>query len=578
MSDGFLKISEQCCDSDSYVDLGYICANTGFCFDVIRPVGAIYWFSLPFRLHGSLDVLFWLQCLLLATVCFTLGYVCKSIGGITSSSSKESKIGCLIAWLLSLLALIIGLWPTYFYTLSDTPASLFFIEAMLLLLLASVRNNGAMFFVAGLLMGIACIIRTAYFNPLRAALLIFVLAWIIQLAYQGFRKDIIKNQWKSLLILACFIPISAQYWSNWKNIKEFSFVSGTYSKAAFDLHLGSNGAAYDTVLPQRGYYWSPYCANETGIKSDWASGNLEGIACLLYNRAKFYLGSYASSTYLGMRDRNYMDNDEAAGWRSHNMVMKFNTVVSPAGKIQAALMQPAQLDLMKGNGETASYIYKDSIMPLPQGHYQLSVWLWSDAPTNVSIQLSSQEHGKTHQEHRENTEKLLTILPEPQKFTLDIVNSDAGYIRTKIGFFNSGAFDINKTGSFYIWGSKLEAVGTATGRSLKEREDSVSQIGLVGEENSFAPERIFSTVVLAGNLIAIILSMVFLVVLWRQKSGVAIIIPAGILVLYFGQCLFVVAEQRFVQGHLIVSWTFCIFLVYWLPLLRNKTVTHSDIG
>ncbi|HSC74635.1 MAG TPA: hypothetical protein VLB90_00170 [Pseudomonadales bacterium] len=570
MQDSLLKISEQCCDADYYIQLGYVCAKQEICYNFLRPIGAVYWFSLPFRFDVSLDLLFWLQVLILLVVSVTSWFVLNNIS--ESHFRVSSRKYSLFAWLVLNLVVIALLWPTFFNTLSDTPATLFFLEGVLLLLLAGNNNKAICYILGGIMLGLAVIFRTAYFNPLQLALLCFLFFKLSVFLWNKYKGNKVSFQWNSVLVLVCLVPIAAQYWSNWKNMNELVFISREYSETAITVHLATDSAGYDTVFPQNGYHWSPACENARGISSDWGTGNFQGIACLLLSRVYFYLGSYAVHTYLGDYDRDFMDHRLAedmsfgSSWSGKNVSFEQNAVISPLGDITAPRLTPA-INAQAGNDY---YVQGTSNMPLPEGDYTWSIWFWSDEPRSLSVKVFTQQllEGGGRQEDL-LFEKELSLPSKPEKFVFDLKKSTVSYLDVRFGNFLDDVTNA-KDVHFYAWGARLEPSEGAAGYKRAAALDGK----YVGDSNN-ALHRNFYNLLFLLNILVVSFSFIGLLFYWKKSSQEVLVLLGVLLAGYFGQSIFVVPEQRFVQAALMVSWLFCLL---FLPVLLGGKCFQVSLG
>lgn len=559
MPDALLDISRQCCDADSYINIGYLCAKADMCYNELRPVGAIYWFSLPFRLALPLDILVLLQMALFLTAAISLLLVF-----IEKQKHQRDiafkKLSVFTAWTISVAVCIFWILPTFFSSLSDTPASLVFLEAIVLALLAAQRNSAALFLLAGILLGITSLLRTSYFHPTNVSMILLAIAstflWIRQK-----KKLAAVPQWKHILLFACYLPISVQYWVNWKYFDEFSFVPSAYGKFAWVLHLQSNGAAYDTVLPQTGYYWSPVCNNAHGIMPDVMTGNIQGVACMLTNRFWFYMGSYAAKTYLGQGGRNFMDQVAVTpngGLALHDMEYTPDTVPAPDSNEKA----PA---FSRQTGK-AAHINISSIMPLPSGSYRFSIWLWSDNPASLDLQATNRQlladkeavaFGKMTK--TDNINVWHVELPqEPRRFFFDIDKPENGYVDLQLGWFSDPGEQTLLSRSFHAWDGTLEPSANATGHKIYNHP----AMGLVGTPDGYASERHFSYVLLLMNTAAVVMALLFLFNEWRHKKSAVSLSLAGLVLSMLGQSLLVIAEQRFTQGLHLLIWLLAIIFLF----------------
>lgn len=555
MQEGFMRIWDQCCDADYYMHIGYKCAKAGECFDPLRPVGTSYWFSVPFFIDAKqpAEVIFLLQFAVLSCLILLSFFIFWDIN--RRLKGRMDGVG-LVGWLLAIGAWAFYLYPTFFNTLSDTPASVLFVGGFLMLIAAAFRDSASFYFFGGLLLGLSAIVRTSYFNPIIFGFVGYLSIFMFLLIKK--RKEFcFRDYRKSIFILSCFIPFSAQYISNYKNFGYFSFVASDYSRLAMEFHLESVTGGYDTVLPQGGYYWSPVCSNATGLKKDLMKGNFSGAACVLVNRARFYLGSYAANTYLGESDRDFVDYGyaEQVGFAGpygvYQMDVALADAMSPAGKKTASYLRPNPIV-----GDGSSYVETSSIMPLPEGDYAVSIFLWSDEHALPSLRVSSiSVLGKERTEGLLLLEKELSLNKKPEEFSFTFQNTKTGYLVLQLGYFDSGKN--TQRMPFYAWGVKLEPAGQAIGYVSKR----LSTGGVVGVPAFPAESRIFSWWLLLANVLSLCLAMVMLQLCWKKTQAPVIIFIMGCFLGVFAQSLLVVPEQRFVQPVLMVSWLLGCLLI-----------------
>lgn len=324
---GVIEFLPQCCDADGYAGLGYQCSvDIAKCYSSLRPVGGAYLFSLPHRLGLPLVVLVYINILLLI-VSSVLSVV--SMSRLVSVKLAPSRLVILL--LLSLFIHWFVMRPVLFSTLLDAPAGLFFLIGIWLLINSQEKMPFLQIAVGALSLGIATLLRAFYLYPLFAALL-------ISLIFFMFGSN--KNK-RALLIFIALIPVSFQYAMTYSRTGEVGFIEMQESQKWSKFHLESSAMGYDTIvggsrdapapleeiLVKRGHlpmsyhkeeyssvsidegvrispnYWESGCGvNESGLIGALKGYNIDGVVCIVASRVYFYLGSYASKTYMVKAD------------------------------------------------------------------------------------------------------------------------------------------------------------------------------------------------------------------------------------------------------------------------------------
>jgi len=528
-----INLANQCCDADQYLDMGYQCARLGNCYNSLRPVGDTLWFSIPYVFHTSENIFFYLHLFLLGLVALTFFNLIRK----QTTNTKTRLATCTF-----LLIVVVLVWPTFFHPLSDTPATLLFIEGILLVLTGFARNHPASYFAAGISLGLSALLRAAYFMPLSLAGILFFTYWLWQVLRPETRKV------SSIFILSLLIPLSFQFFATWKHTGQWHFVSEARSHSLMNLHLQSADAGYDTQLPQTQVFWSPDCSPANGLLPSLKAADIPSVLCIFENRLEFYLGSYASHTYLGEPARNFIDNDYAekigspAGWSSEGLHSELNSALSPLNDQTASRILIEKRDEVNKSIYAEHFIQSRSLLPLPAGNYRYSIWLWASSnndPLIPEIYINAVEQHP------------ITLTNKPQLYTFDISNTFTGYITTRINISGDGKF-------FNVWGAALEPAETAKNYSREPQKITK----LIGEETSMASsKRIFSKIFLLINVLAILIATFYLMKLWLKTKSPVILFVAVLLFAAFVQSLVIIPEQRYLQGVLCVFWLFCLMFI-----------------
>jgi len=498
MSATFIDIAKQCCDADEYLDMGYQCAQGGQCYNPLRTIGDTIWFGVPYALNTTENIFFYLHLFLMILVGVSVFCLLKKI----------------LPTLIFLLTLSLLTWPTFFYTLTDTPATLFFVEGIVLALIGINHSRTSAYLAAGIFLGFSALLRTAYFYPL-------IIAGILFFIYLLWQK---KRQWHTVFILGFFIPLLFQFFTTLTYTGQWHFLSEGRSRSMMNLHLNSDAAGYDTVMPQAGLFWKNGCSPQAGLLPALKSVDIASAACILKGRLQFYFGSYASSTFLGGDDRNFFDNSKT---------YKTNKI------------------------DDLYLVESKSLLALPPGSYRYSTVLQTtqrSTSSNANLRLSDWAILRNTTPHKPLIEiktdlnQSIAITNEPKTYTLDVNHTANGYM----------VFAISSPDEFIATNVTLSPVSSAQGYFNQEKSSN----NIIGENTQFTrANRLFSNAYLIVNIIVISIAAFYLLKP-RTKDRSAIFIFIFILLLsVLAQCLVIIPEQRYMQAFLCACWLMNIALL-----------------
>ena len=568
-----MEFSHQCCDADDYLHLGYRCAELGQCVDALRPSGTVLWFSLPFRLGWSIDGFFYLQTILLATV------VLSALPLFLTKRSPLLIPGILYALFIAALWMI--LQPTYFYTLSDTPATLIFLQAVILSMYARDKYAMPLYMASGLLAGVAMIMRLAYVVPLGAGI---ILATIIIPVIRKYRS--LDRPWAPLGLLAFILPLLLQCLLVYKTHGQFGIIAPKQLARLQQEHIDSSIAGYDTWLTRQATVWETSCTATTGIITALDNLDWDSVTCLLGNRMYFYLGSYAPRTYAGdPRARNYLGaGAEQVGqsghgsWFTWQLVAQANGTPSPDGNPNATFLKAAP---QPGNN-SGQYFFQSSSMPLPAGDYIYSLWLWTDREKESSVEV---QQNLMHMVTTDTNWNLKTIQQqtvdlhrEPAQHFFSFQLPEDGYVVTRVGAPDEKSSHALPTvfHGFYAWGARLSSAGEMAG--YEANLSGSTENGRMGAPSNSTPfHRVFSPALLAVNL-AVMAAALLMAIFAIRRNDTGLLLAALWLMLIFLSVLVILPEQRFVQPVLSLAWLLVLSQIphaFRMPRLRSGIKTEA---
>ena len=289
-----LQFLPQCCDAENYLGLGLRCAQGGTCYDHLRPMGSILWFSLPYRLGLPPESLILANLLLLLVSVVLSGYVAsKSTMRFLGPRQRPGRWArrLLIALLFGLSALVhvVFLRPVLFNSLSDGPAALLVLIAISLIVVARLDRSYITLGIAGALLGLAAWIRVFYLLPVVVLVGVYLVLWL-----KNHRRRL-----GELTFLVALIPILLQFIATYDAYGYVGYQEEEVARFWRHAHLSSSAMGYDTLLPAAGYTWSSTREIEDGLLGAWKRKDVAGAICLVIDRVRFYFGSYSPRTYMG---------------------------------------------------------------------------------------------------------------------------------------------------------------------------------------------------------------------------------------------------------------------------------------
>lgn len=533
--DGWLSFLPQCCDAHQYQDLATLCATQGICYDPLRPMGAVLWFSLPLRLGLPFEALIYPHLLLLF-----VSMVLSAVAALSWTRRLLPSLGRIdILWqgvLLFGLSALIHLPVFYslvFTSLADAPAGLLALNGVWLLLLA--RGRVVWLVLAGLCLGLAAFVRVFYLYPLLGMAAVYALLWCWQK----------PRHWQGLGFLVCLLPLLVQYCATWQEKGSWSYLAPDESEFWTQAHFNSRASGYDTVLPFAAYQWFSDCAVDYGgIQGSWQQREWQGLACIFWQRYRFYFGSYAPHTYLAPRpyfaaDKNLLlfreQMEQRPVWLYDRITVKPDAAVAPDGEWAADKVE-ALYATVGGSGALMQGFEPNRPKP-----YTFSIWLWAPEPIEVALSIVRESDADVAGQQR------FILSPVPTRYSVTGTARGLGVHLVRVGIFDTteprldeavGRFGEAEGDTFYAWGAQLNR-----GRQLQAYYPDVR----------VDRQRHWSSALLWLNAAAMVS---VLVVLWRirrsmrREDWAVAVLP----MLVFGESMLVVPEQRFIVVLLVMQW------------------------
>jgi hypothetical protein len=283
----FFTFMDQCCDANKYLHLGELCAETGDCYHHLRPMGAIYWFSIPFRLGLPVAATLISANLLLLVISVLLAtFALLKLQRLSVLS--VSRMTSLVILLASACIHLVFLYPLLRVSLSDAPASLLMLIAIWLLLISCAQKTPGFIMCAliGLCFGLAAWLRIFFLYPvLLATCAGLLILWP-------------KHKLAAAGLLLALLPITMQLFATWSHTGSCSYVNPDSSRTMTTWHINDRRSGYDTLLTDElRYNWYSPCRKYLGLIDAIDAGDIRSLRCLLSARLDFYLGSYSARTY-----------------------------------------------------------------------------------------------------------------------------------------------------------------------------------------------------------------------------------------------------------------------------------------
>jgi len=551
-----LEFVPQCCDASIYLKMGKQCAEQGICYNDLRPMGAVYWFSLPYRLGLPPASLIIAHYVLLA-----ISVILSVIAGKDTCKKKSGvETSFLVLALFAIFSLaihIVFLFPVLRTSLSDAPAALLALIGTWLLLLSpeNSKTRTLAFGIGGLALGLAAWLRAFYLYPI----LLGIGLWLLFAPWKQ------KNTMAHLAILCAIIPILFQYLSTFNVHKKISYLGPETSSNWSMAHLDSTITGYDTILPFDYHTWYAPCDEYASIHEAIKTADIRSIACLLAGRMHFYLGSYSRHPYLPPFEHaqpekiDTLFDLEPNG--SNSSLQYINFVDKPlekkalpdeTGATITSLAKP--LSKPQKNADAALIL----TTKLERGNtYRFEMMVWSDKDTHdIRLDLTDSSTKNIASSGALVTPTLhSTNHPMLSSVTAKIDKNDQFFITISsqilpenswqmIGARSHGITEVNH-GDFYIWDARL--IKTA-----------------YHEPTS----RYWSSFILITNLAVLLAAIIFYATFFSTKKPfliIACLIPLMSLLL----SLCIVPEQRFtIYPQIFIGWcalTFVLLKINKLP-------------
>jgi len=528
-----LEFLPQGFDASDYLYYGQRCAE-GDCFDRLRPMGVMYWFSIPYRLGVPAQSLM-IGHLLLMFVSIALAVMVLA-AIIKQRQRQPTTSGLIVFALLSTAIHGFFFYPVLRHSLADAPAGLLFLTGFWLFILGALKDQWRFYLLSGLCFGLAAWMRSFYLYPI-----LFLVAASIVIA-------VIRPQThlKKIVLSIALIPIALQFFMVHAKLGYFSYLGDYESREWTERHLVSNWSGYDTDLSTaEGYVWLSPCGKESGgLVQVWQQKNFDGMVCLLVEKTRFYLGSYLPSTYLTpppefVKRYNKLKHSERLEniwvWWSGNMVIEADTANNPEGLMEADKLAVKQA---QATGNTSAI--HQMFGPVTRTPYNVSAWLWSPQPVSVTMGIYSIQHQLiAHQ--------TVTLSDQPVRYSIAFTPTTEELHYLALGALQDipASFGTTENSHFYAWG-----VQVTESADLLPYE----------KELMLDKQRIWSDLLLFANVLVVCLAMLVLLLGFKSIRMLDRLFLLGLLGSIYGLALLLIPEQRFVIPFVVACWQ---VVLYW---------------
>lgn len=539
----------QTTDAVDYLAFGKVCAQLGECYNPLRPVGVVWWFSIPFRLGlppATLILAHWLM-LLISWVLSVLA--CRQLLPVGSLSNPlTSKITTAVLAGFSLLAHAMFLWPVMFNSLSDAPAAALMLSGVWLLVLSRhSRYQVPVLLLAAVFLGVTPSLRLYYLYIVLGLLVVYFLLWATNR----------QRKWGELVLLLVLLPVFGQYWATWKHTGYVSYITKDAGSAWQSALFKSPAVGYDTAVPTfpLGVYTD--CSRTAGdLTTVVEKRDYYGLACFFYHRSRFYLSSYLPYTYIAA-PANFMDNLISHGerpwskmyWVGVGVDVNEADMLSPDGVHPAAIVRPNSAGVGADVAALTSWFWIAE-----PGSYTASMWLWAPQPVAVNVGITEWDTDITSPSSYR--ECILTTVPQRCVLSFDLAKTDATYALMigKISKDIPSLYGSTGKESFYAWGAQLVR-GDKPGEYMPDpRLDE---------------RRLWSIPLFFANAAMLLSCIVFLC-----RKGCLFdrtrlpLLWCVVTVFVLG--IITVPEQRFVIVTMIIGW--CVAITAWMSLVLVRIV------
>lgn len=543
-----LEFVPQCCDASIYLKMGQQCAVQGLCYNGLRPMGAVYWFSLPYRFGLPATSLILAHYLLLGISVILSVMAANALQRkIFGIKITKRMIGVLL--LCSLAIHSVFLFPVLRTTLSDAPAALFALIGTWLLMLSTEASKKRIIpkrivtiGLAGLMLGMAAWFRAFYLYPV----LIGIGLWLLVTLWRD------KHSRVHLAILAAMIPIGVQYGATFNDSHQISYLDPETSASWSESHLDSTITGYDTILPFDYHTWYAPCEHYSSLLRALKTADIKSMGCVIAGRINFYLGSYSAQPYLPTFEHNHNPIPVIG---DHTLLSFSDSSSISTNNILYAKNKTGDVGIFKSWKPDPHQDGKlHWSIPLERGNiYQFLVSVWSDNTLqNIDIRIIDHETQQT----RAETGILIIPQEEFSRPNESIINDSI----TNVVIDRNGVYDIVIESQVYDENSVLGKAAKEFNRSLNTEAFYIKDIKLLKISRTEPSSRIWSTPMLIANLVAILIALTLLKVFVDQKDHFKLV-TSLIPISCFAVCLVIVPEQRFVIFPLIFSWWLAIIIV-----------------
>jgi hypothetical protein len=282
----------QCCDAQGYLQYGAECAANGTFWNLLRPIGIVYYMSLPMRLGYPNNYVVALNLLMIL-----LSIVFSSLAmGALFPETTRSKIAVTARWIAITFVYYLFAYPDAHVALSDIPAACTAILGICLFILGCEKKHRWMIAFSGLFFGLAAILRVAYLHP--AYLMLFSCALI------SIRHSLLTRKTMLAFALLMGIPLLLQYGLTYRHTGYWSFIAPSETGRMLQLHLTTTYYGSETLVNAGGFDAYFYNASDVfkagggGYLGAWNAHDYMGIFLYFLKHQIFYFAGFGNLTYI----------------------------------------------------------------------------------------------------------------------------------------------------------------------------------------------------------------------------------------------------------------------------------------
>lgn len=560
------NLAAQCCDANQYLDLGALCASTGDCYHVLRPMGTIYWFSIPYRLGLDPGILVLLH-LVLTLLSIVLSVKVMVLVARTMTNRQANHRVRTLFVVGSTLAHIVFLIPVLNISLSDAPASLFFLIGLWVLLLGNNETNRGIFLhlIAGLCLGLSVWLRLFFIYPVVISILLYIVLCTLES----------KRTLACLMLLSFMIPIGIQLKNTYDRYGVLTMINPKTSMNVSNVHLNTFALGYDTINEGKPMVWENGCSRQISFLDAIHNSNIQSIFCFMRGRLNFYLGSYSPRTYTIPSANNFprfftLDpfnkytttlNAELLDYQEKLPVMEnvpgVMQMIEESEK-SIGIENPAKAKIIQRHINSSPSSVTSTLELHEASNYLYAIWLWvsDDAPHILDILV------RNHQSNTILATKSVIISPTPN------------HVSVQVKIDKPGLYDFVLDSKAYNEDSIIGRSAAAAGVSLNTKPYYVYNPLLYKDETP--PIRYWSKLILLFNCLALLGACIIMtktIFAWRE-TGITV---TSFFLLVCGMALVIVPEQRFVIAPMIMIWIFFfVWIATILPSFRPATITRHE--